>query len=372
MNRKKILILGAGQAQIDAIKKCKELGLFVCGCSYTNTDPGIPLLDDFRQIDIRDCDGVTKYAVSQRVDCVYSVGSDIAMPVAMQVSERMGLFRFISPHTAQVCQNKVLMRKTLGSEFHGNIRFIECSRAEDAKQFNAYPAMMKPVDSQGQRGCFRVDSYEDICEKIGTSLSFSKAGRVIIEEYIEGNEISVNAYAVDGKTAFSVISDRFSYSEYPGGIIKAHCLPSSVGDKTKQLTDRLVSQAIHILGIQNGPVYFQIKVTDDGEPKLIEVAPRLDGCHMWKAIKYYCGVDLLDALFAHMIEAKKPVFNPRIQCAGISLEFISQKGDMPYKPQEIDETGVVFRQDYYNEGDMVHSVNGYMEKCGYIIREVSE
>lgn len=369
---KKVLILGAGQAQIDAILKCKELGYYVCGCSYTNTDPGIPLLDSFRQVDIKDTCGVTAYAEHEQVDSVYSVGSDIAMPVSMQVSEDMGLFHFVSTHTAKICQNKVRMRNALGDGFFGNIHFIECSDAEEAKAFGSYPAMMKPVDSQGQRGCFEVCSYEDVCANIKKSLSFSKVGKVIIEEYVQGNEISVNAYMVDGKVAFYLISDRLSFSEFPGGIIKSHIIPSSVCEKTKGQIDRLISEVTEKLGIENGPVYFQIKITEQGEPKLIEVAPRLDGCHMWRAIKYYCGVDLLDALFLHMSDGIKPVFQPKQAYNGIRLDFISQKGDIPFIKQPIDETGVLYRQLYYNEGDIVHSVNGYIEKCGYIIREVSE
>ena len=74
MNSKKILILGAGNAQIDAIEYCKAQGYEVTGCSYTNTDHGIPLLDHFRQVNICDIDGVVQLARESEVDLIYSIG----------------------------------------------------------------------------------------------------------------------------------------------------------------------------------------------------------------------------------------------------------------------------------------------------------
>jgi formate-dependent phosphoribosylglycinamide formyltransferase (GAR transformylase) len=72
-NRKKILILGAGNAQIDLIRYCKRMGMEVLGCSYSDTDPGIPLLDHFEQINITDVRGVIAYAEREAVDFIYSV-----------------------------------------------------------------------------------------------------------------------------------------------------------------------------------------------------------------------------------------------------------------------------------------------------------
>ena len=68
----KVLILGAGNAQIDAIKYCKKNGHEVYGCSYTNTDKGIPLLDHFKQLDIKDVKGIEEYVTAENIDIIYS------------------------------------------------------------------------------------------------------------------------------------------------------------------------------------------------------------------------------------------------------------------------------------------------------------
>ena len=94
--KKKLLILGAGNAQIDLIEYAKKLGLEVHVCSYSNTDKGIPLADSFAQINIVDTDRIEAYVRENQIDFVYSVGSDIAVPTVCRVAERTGKFHFVS------------------------------------------------------------------------------------------------------------------------------------------------------------------------------------------------------------------------------------------------------------------------------------
>ena len=370
MNSKKILILGAGNAQIDAIEYCKERGYEVIGCSYTNTDHGIPLLDHFRQIDIRDVDGVVGLAKEFQADAIYSVGSDLAVPTVMRASEMLGLPHFISPETADICHSKHLLREALGKDFDGNTDFITCSNLEEALGFEAFPGMMKPVDSQGQRGCFCVDSKEDIRKYFETSLSYSICGKVIIESFIDGPEISVNAYLQDGKLKFALVSDRITFDEYPGGIIKKHILPSKFTDK--ETADAAIDLTLRVakkVGIENGPSYCQIKL-DGKHPVVLEITPRLDGCHMWRLIRYYCGADLLDACFRHLLDGEsvldEEVTFPEQEA---SLEFISEKTGSIVDRSKYDFSGADYVRWYYEDGETVCKLTGYVEKCGYVIRK---
>ena len=109
----KVLILGTGNAQIDAIEYCKQNGYYVYGCSYIDTDGGVNLCNEFQKINIIDVDKVAEYAQKNQVDLVYSVGSDIAMPTVNKVSELLNLPHFISSQTADICNNKFKMRKML-------------------------------------------------------------------------------------------------------------------------------------------------------------------------------------------------------------------------------------------------------------------
>ena len=89
----------------------------------------------------------------------------------------LGLPHFISPETADICHSKHLLREALGKDFDGNTDFITCSNLEEALGFEAFPGMMKPVDSQGQRGCFRVDSADDIRNHFASSFEYSIIGK---------------------------------------------------------------------------------------------------------------------------------------------------------------------------------------------------
>lgn len=369
--KKRILILGAGNAQIDAIEYCKSHGYEVVGCSYTTVDCGIPHLDYFEQVDIKSVEGVSALAKKYGVNAVYSVGSDLAMPTAMKVSEELRLPHFVSSEVASICHSKHLMRSALGSDFEGNAKFIVCETVDEAVKFDDFPAMMKPVDSQGQRGCFKVESEEDIIEHFATSLDYSIEGKVIVEKFVNGPEVSVNAYFQNGKMKFALVSDRYAFDEYPGGIIKEHVVPSSfakgeVREQTIDLAERIAKK----LGIKDGPVYYQIKLDQGRTPIILELAPRFDGCHMWNLIKYYCGADLLDACFQHLLEGNEvladeyPMSNEEYTLVFMSKEYNSTFHKSDFKVDDAD-----FVCYYYNDGDRVLKVNGYIEKCGYIIKK---
>lgn len=369
--KRKVLILGASNAQIDAIEYCKARGMEVCGCSYTTVDNGIPLLDHFGQVDIKDTDGVLALARKLDVDVIYSIGSDIAMPTVMKVSKIMGLPHFISQETADICHAKHRMREALGKDFVGNAAYVVCGSLEEALEFKEFPGMMKPVDSQGQRGCFRVDNREDIAANFAVALDYSREGKVIIETFIDGPEVSVNAYMQDGNLRFALISDRIVFDEFPGGIIKEHRVPSTFADdRAKEEIIDLVKRMTKKLGIDNGPCYFQIKLNKENHPVILEVTPRLDGCHMWNLIKHYCGVDLLDASFTHLLENKpvltEPVVFPNTE---YKLSFTCKETGATFDRSEYDVADAQTVFWYYQTGDRVRKVNGFMEKGGYVIRK---
>ena len=358
-----ILILGAGNAQIDLIERCHELGMDVHGVSYSNTDPGIPLLDHFEQINIVNVDGVEAYIRRKKTRHVYSVGSDIAMPTITEVAKRTALNCFVSPETAQICCNKQLMRSALrGSPYQ--VRHVMCRQLEDARGIDFYPVMMKPVDSQGQRGIYLCHTEGEVEAHFEQSMAHSRSGILILEQYIPGDEVSFNGYMLDGKLIFGLLSDRESFSEYPGGIVKGHRIPSMYSEtEVEAKVLALVEEAVQRLNILNGPVYFQIMV-HRGWPYLLEVTPRLDGCHMWKLIQLYTGVNLLDMALIHLLDGtvSAPEWKPLVTSARTA--FVCRAPGTAFVTEP--EHGLpAISRDYYREGEIVKQINGYMEKCGY-------
>lgn len=364
--KKKILILGAGNAQIDLIKYCKFIGLETYGCSYTNTDKGISLLDHFAQINIVDTDKIKAYFIENQIDYIYSVGSDIAVPTVCKVAEETGKFCFVSSKTAEICCNKHLMREAMG-ESRYNVPYIVCTSYENAEKENLFPAMLKPVDSQGQRGVYLIHNKNELEKCFNKSISYSKSGKVILEKYISGDEVSVNAYVKDNKVIFSIISDRESFKNLPGGIIKAHHLPSVYENtETAYRINCLVSETVEKLEINNGPVYFQIKVSD-GNPYLIEVTPRLDGCHIWNLIDKYCGVNLLKITMKHFLGENIEIVGQKPGKYSMHLEFFCEPPETVFDENKYSDYFFDYKFMYCHTGDKVRILNGYMEKCGYRI-----
>jgi biotin carboxylase len=290
----------------------------------------------------------------------------------MRASEALGLPHFISAETAEICHSKGRMRAMLGSDFEGNVPYMTCASADEAASFRAFPGMMKPTDSQGQRGCFRVNSEEEIRREFYTSMDFSHEGKVIIEAFLEGPEISVNGFVVDGEMRFAMVSDRISFDEYPGGIIKEHLIPSALDSSIQDKAKRVAAEAARRIGINNGPCYFQIKLDGNMDPKILEITPRLDGCHMWNLIKRYCGVDLLDASF-RLLMGEEVDLTPKACEDKCRLTFFCQPPWTKFRKDDCDCSDAEYSFFYYGDGEKVRRLNGYIEKCGYkITRERSE
>lgn len=368
----KILVLGTGNAQGDLIKRCREKGYFVIATSNAAGYPAQELANEFYRVDITDVDATAELAAHKEVSFVYSVGSDVAMPTVAAVSERLGLPCFFGYETAVVCNHKHTLRKILSEkEVEGNIPYQVIVRPDEEIRIS-FPAMMKPSDSQGQRGVRRVVCSDDVKRHFEETVRFSREGKVILEPYIEGNEISVNVFLQDGEIRFYLISDRKVWEEYPGGIIREHIIPSKYeGDKTVCAKIRkLVSDVLETVGLKNGPAYFQIKVTPEGNPFLIEVTPRLDGCHMWRLIRYSTGVDLLDASL-DMLQGLPYVQPDTYEAAPYSLEFLCGKPFSVFDKGNYEVPEHIFLSWYYDDGATVKPMNGYFEKCGYLIKKES-
>ncbi len=365
---KKILVLGTGMPQGDLINACKAHGMEVHACSYKAGYVSEKYADHFELINIVDAAAVEEYAKKICADFVYSAGSDVAMPTAFKVSENIGLPCFCPSDTAVTCNHKPLLREALGNSFEGNLLYQKVF-SSDEKITIPFPLMMKPTDSQGQRGVCRVNNIEEFKANFEHSVSFSREQAVILEEFIEGDEISVNTFSKNGELLFFLPSDRIVWEEFPGGIIHRHVLPCKY-TACKETCDRirdLVERTLNKLNINNGPAYFQIMISKNGIPKIVEVTPRLDGCHMWRLIKYSTGVDLLsmtvDALCGSypdkMIEFDVKPYETEFLCLPAGSVFDKTRFNVaPYE----------FLEWYYECGDVVNRMNGYMEKCGFAIR----
>lgn len=368
--KKKILILGVASVQDDAIQKLHNLGYETYACAMADDGPGSKEADHFEIINILDIEKIIQYINENKINCVYSVGSDLAIPVSSKISENIGLPYFVSYHTAETCNNKDKMRQALGKDFEGNLNYQILEKDNDLIVLKE-PFIIKPTDAQGQRGVNLITTNEDREREhsIKNARNYSRSGRIIAEQYIDGPEISVNGYLINGEVVMMIISDRETWPQYTG-LIHKHVVPSKIVDQNMEnKIYQIVKKACHKLEIKNGPVYLQMKI--EKRPYIIEITPRLDGCHMWKLLKYYTGVDILKLTLQHLIEQNtSEIKNAKKELKEkYTLEFICQKpnSEADYSQYKITASNVLEDYHYYDQGEFVRPVNGKYDKIGYFI-----
>ena len=367
---KRAMILGTGAAQVDAIRYLKDHGWWVVACSYRHEGPGLRFLDRFHLIDVSDVEKLESAARDDDVDLIYSIGSDLAMPSVATVSERLGLRNLVNSETAILLQDKARLRQFLARHEISAIEYKLVQSVSHLDGWGCFPAVIKPTDSQGQRGVFEVASRSEVEERLPAALRASRCGTVILEEFLFGPEISGNVFVYEGRVVVNEISDRLVVPNYPGGIPRGHVIParSAFGSLLPQ-AKQLIEQCIEALGITDGPVYFQMKLTAGG-PRIIEITPRLDGCHLWRLIRQTHGIDLLDASFRLLVgeSAHNGFASERPADCHSLMFFLHPPGEVFRRADHPAPDDALYREYYLQDGEVVPPVNGYLEKVGYYIR----
>ena len=364
----KVLILGVASVQMDAVIELQKIGCETYTIAMAKDGPAADVADHFDIINILDEEAVVKHIQDNDIDVVYSTGSDLAMPVACRISERLGMPHFVTSKAAYICNHKNAMREALTRDCEGNIPYQVMS--EIGKINIEYPAILKPSDAQGQRGIFLINSQEEFEEHFEAAKAYSREGKVIVEKYINGPEVSVNGYMVNGVLRFIVASDRDTWPEYTG-LIHRHIVPGKAfsNEAEKRMT-RILEDACNRIGILNGPVYFQMKVMGN-QPYIIEMTPRLDGCHMWNILERATGVNLMQLTFKHLLSndvSELDKWNEKVTPMELVFWCQEPKTYMDRSILGLPKDAEFFFY-YYEDGDYIRPVNGRYEKIGYYIRK---
>lgn len=365
----RLLLLGATEVQRDAVEVAHDLGLEV-SVAAAEPGPASRMAGDYHQVSLLDVDGVERTAREVGADVVYSVGSDRAMPTVAEVSRRLGLPSLVEPATAVDANDKGAMRRRLqgrpGQLAHGVVDGPALPPGV------SYPCVVKPTDSQGQRGVALVRDDRSFAEAVALARTFSRDDRAIVEEYAEGPEVSVNGYLRGGELEYVGVSDRVTHPDHLG-LVQAHRFPAEATDAAvdDQLAEVLLASALG-LGLQDGPVYAQLKVTPAG-PRLIEVTPRLDGCHLWRLWRAACGADLLRTALHDLLDlpGRAPLPRPERTATDVwRIDFDllppgSAMGEEMGADLLTGEATLLHRGSYYAPGDVVRALNGHQEKVAF-------
>ncbi|MBN1917973.1 MAG: ATP-grasp domain-containing protein [Verrucomicrobia bacterium] len=278
--RPAVLIVGAGIMQEPAIRVAKSLGYAVIATDIVPTAPGLRWVDYSGMVSKFDVEGHVAFARScgDRFNLrgVLTIGTDASCAVA-GVAAALGL-PGVRPETAFMATNKAAMRRRLKECGVPCPEFYEVSGLDEAlvaADELGYPIVIKPVDNMGARGVRRIDTPDVLREFFPVSIGNSRSGGVIIEEYMDGPEVSIDTVVENGSVHLLTIADRH-IARAPYFVEVGHTIPSVLAPEMLDDVFDVMQAGIRALGITIGASKGDIRVTKHGA-KIGEMTARMSG-----------------------------------------------------------------------------------------------
>ena len=312
-----LLVLGAGPAQLGLLAAARARGLFVIAVDRDPRAPGFAYADRRALLSTEDESAVERLARSERIAGVIAPGTDWPVKVAARLADHLRLPHPISPASAALAVSKLRQRQRFDEARVPQPRWRSVGR-DDSTAGLSVPAVVKAPDRQGQRGLSLVMRGMGLPDAVAQAQTASRAGTALVEELVEGPEVTVNAFSVDGVFHPLTVTDREIARPPAFGVALAHVWPSRHADERAVEVARRAAEA---LGIENGPTYTQLRLGWDG-PRVIELAARLGGGHDAELCRAALGVDLNAlAIAAALGEPVEPP-RPEPQVAGAVTRFL--------------------------------------------------
>jgi biotin carboxylase len=280
----RLLVLGAGPAQLGLLEAARAHGIWTAVCDRDPAAPGFELADRRCIVSTEDEPAIERLAAALEPDGVISPGTDWPVAIAARIAERLGLAHPITPATAALATNKLRQREALAA---AGVPQPRVEGVGDGPTEIRPPCVVKAPDRQGQKGLSLVLDEAALGEAIETARSVSRTGLALVEEYVDGPEVTVIAFSAGGELAALAVTDRVTAEPPAFGVALAHVWPSPYAEPAIEVARR----AVEALGIDAGPTYTQLRVSAAG-PEVMEVAARLGGGHDAELVEAVTGVDL--------------------------------------------------------------------------------
>ena len=294
---RKIVIIGANDFQNPLILKAKELGYETHVFAWRDGSIGEKSADYFYPISIVEKDKILEECKKIKPNAVVSIGSDLASITVNYVADALGL-PCNNPKYSLQCTNKYEMRKVFSENKIDVPKFVKLGTFDEMKLDNfKFPLIVKPTDRSGSRGIFLCNTIEEVKAAIPISSELSFEKKVIIEEYIEGNEYSCEGITQNGKHYLLAFTKKYTTGA-PNFIETGHIQPSDLTEEQKQQASIVILKALSALQIQNSASHTEFKIDQNGNIKIIEIGARMGGdCIGSHLVKISTGYDFIKMVF---------------------------------------------------------------------------
>ena len=369
---KRLLIIGASHLQLPAIQKAKEMGLYVGVVDFNPDAVGISAADEYFNISTIDEEGVYQAARKFRADGIMTLATDMPMRSVAYAANKLGLVG-ISYDTAIKATDKGEMIKAFEASNVEHPWYYILSSLDELETVEnriTFPCISKPVDNAGSRGVMLVHSRGELNEAVKYSSLHGRNGGVIIEEYLEGSEVSVEIIVVDGTVHILQITDKLTTGA-PHFVEMGHSQPSQLEDENIDAIRELAVRAVRAVGINNGPAHVEIMLTKKG-PRMIELGARMGGdCITTHLVPLSTGIDMIKATIDICL-GDVPDLEYKFH-KGSAIRYLRQSHGTIQKIEGVETAksyeGVKQVTFVKEIGDSVKNINSSVDRIGYVIAQ---
>lgn len=378
---KKIMILGASILQVPAIEKAIDMGLEVIAVDIDSNALGFKIPDVKKEIiSTIDIESVMSAAKKHNIDAIMTLASDMPIMTVAKVSKKLGLVG-VDLDTAIKATNKSKMRESLKSFgvpvplFYKVDSLDKCIKAVNKIKNKGYKCILKPADNSGSRGIVLLPDFNE--KTINIAYNYSKNNSrnkiVMVEEFMEGPEVSVETISVDGKCNIIQITDKITTGA-PYFVEMGHSQPSQLPDSIKDKIKEITIAANKAIGIISGPSHTEIKITQNG-PKIVEIGARLGGDNITTHLTpLSTGVDMVESCIKIAL-GEKPDIRIKYDKAS-AIRYFDQSHGRIKSIRGVEEAsklpGIIQISIIHGKDHIINGIKSSSDRVGFVIGQADD
>lgn len=291
----KALVIAGGLPQIELIKQLKGRGIEALLADGSPAAVARPYADKFFHVDIFDIEAVKDIAVNEKVDFLITVCADQVLLVVARVSEMLGLPCYIDYETCQNVSDKIRMKRIFKESGIPTTDYVETDHFDmDIIRKLKYPMVVKPVDAYSSKGVRKAENLEELKHYYEEARQIGRSGRVIVEEFFSGEEISVEAFVVNGKAKLLNVTNSEKVKDKDRFVIFRGRYPVKASNAVMKQIEDICQKIADGFRLVNSPLLVQL-LHDGDKISVLEFCARTGGNIKYLLIKYASGVDVISA-----------------------------------------------------------------------------
>ena len=348
---RQMMILGAGIYQVPLIKKARQLGFHTIVASYPGPYPGFALADEALYLDTTDAEGILAAARERRIDGICTTGTDVAVRSIGLVNDELGLSG-ISGRAARILTDKSLMKEAFAGAGVRTAAFRRVFSVDEAKEAFlelGAPCVVKVTDKSGSRGIIRVDSEKELETAFAAAREVTGKPYLLVEKFIEGHEIGVDAFICQGKPVLLLPHDKLVFHGERTTVPVGHIFPYEMSAALAGDLEEQVRRIVRAAGMDNCAMNMDAFIVGE-EIYVIEAGGRCGATCIPELISLYGGIDYYGQMLrAAAGEAADFSLTSAVSCRA-SLLYREKPGKLlairREKIAEMEKRGILVSFDY--------------------------